>query len=141
MKVIEIPFVKKVGIEKDQAGHLTLGFDESIQNHLQTFHASALFTLAESASGVVLQDCFPDLVGRVIPVMRDAQIRYKKPAVKSITAFPTLSEESISKFREQLDRKKRSTITVEVTVKDSDDVIVCVGSFNWFVQIIDSLHA
>jgi acyl-coenzyme A thioesterase PaaI-like protein len=137
VEIIEIPFVKKVGIEKTQEENLILSFDESNQNHLQTIHASALFTLAESASGEALLTCFPELVGKVAPVVRDSQIKFKKPAIKSVTAFPSISDESIAKFKEQYKKKNRSSITVDVTVKDSDENVVCVGSFNWFVQGIE----
>ena len=137
MEIVKIPFVKKVGVEKNEDGNLTLGFDVSNQNHLQTIHASALFTLAESASGEALQASFPEFVGKVAPVVRDSQIKFKKPAVKLVTAFPSISDESISKFKEQFRKKKRSSITVEVTVKDTDENIVCVGIFNWFVQGIE----
>lgn len=137
MEIIEIPFVKKVGIGKNPEGNLTLDFVESNQNHLQTIHASAIFTLAESASGHALLTTFPELVRKVAPVVRDSQIKFKKPAVKSITAFPSIAEDSISKFKEQFKKKQRSTITVHVAVKDIDGNIVCIGSFNWFVQGIE----
>lgn len=137
MEIVKIPFVQKVGIKKNQQGNLTLGLDESNQNHLQTIHASALFTLAESASGEALQVHFPELAGRVAPVVRDSQIKFKKPAVKLVTAFSTISDESISKFNEQFKRKNRSSITVGVTIKDSDENVVCVGEFNWFVQGVE----
>ena len=134
MEIIKIPFIKKVGVEKNQEGNLTLDFDESNQNHLQTIHASALFTLAESASGEALQIQFPGLVGKVAPVVRDSKIKFKMPAVKPVTAFPSITDESISKFKEQFEKKGRSSITVDVTVKDLEENIVCTGAFNWFVQ-------
>ena len=51
MKVIEIPFVKKVGITKTENNKLELAFTADTQNHLETMHASAQFALAETASG------------------------------------------------------------------------------------------
>ena len=137
MEIVQIPFVNKVGVKKNKEGNLILGFDVSNQNHLQTIHASALFTLAESASGEALQVNFPEFVGKVAPVVRDAQIKFKKPAIKSVTAFPTISDESILKFKEQFKKKNRSSITVDVILKDADENIVCVGVFNWFVQGIE----
>jgi acyl-coenzyme A thioesterase PaaI-like protein len=105
VEITKIPFAKKVGIKKNQDGDLTLDFNESNQNHLKTMHASALFTLAETASGEELQMQFPQLVGKVIPIVRDAQIRFKKPAKKSVTAIPSISEKSIAKFTEQFRKK------------------------------------
>jgi len=65
MDVVEIPFVKKVGINKNTNGDLELPFNNEVQNHLQTIHASAQFTLAKTASGEMLQTKFPGLIGKV----------------------------------------------------------------------------
>lgn len=137
METIEIPFAKKVGIKKNKDGILELNYDESNQNHLKTMHASALFTLAESASGDALQRQFPELVGKVAPVVRDSQIKFKKPASSHVLALPSITDESLSKFKEQFKRKGRSFIAVEVTVQDSENSVICIGTFNWFVQSIE----
>ncbi len=137
MNVVEIPFVKKVGIEKRSDGCLHLQFNKSVHNHLQSIHASAQFTLAETASGELLQTEFPDLTGKVIPVLRDSQIKFRKPALKSILAFPSISNDSIQKFKEQLLKKGRASISVSVEIKDSEGTVTSTGVFNWFVQQID----
>jgi acyl-coenzyme A thioesterase PaaI-like protein len=137
MNVVEIPFVQKVGINKNDDGYLQLQFNESVHNHLQSIHASAQFTLAETASGEILQIKFPELVGKVVPVLRDSQIKFRKPAVKSISAYPSISSDSVQKFKEQLLKKGRASISVNVEIKDSDEIVTSVGVFNWFVQQID----
>ena len=78
MDVVQIPFVKKVGITQAVNGKLELAFSDDTHNHLATMHASAQFTLAETASGEFLQTLFPELVGKVIPVLRDATVKFKK---------------------------------------------------------------
>jgi thioesterase domain-containing protein len=134
MQITTIPFVKKTNIEQTPEGNLTLNFDQTNQNHLQTIHAGALFTLAESASGEALQTSFPEFVGKVLPLLRDSEIKFKKPATKSVTAFATIPEESISKFKEQFQKKNRSSIRVNVVVKDSEENVICSGVFHWFIQ-------
>ena len=140
MDVTTIPFVEKVGVIRSSEGLLELSFSESIQNHLQTIHASAQFALAETASGEILQRVFPELEGKVVPVLREAQIKYKKPAIKSISAHTMVSDETISKFKEQFARKGRSTISVNVVIKDSENVVTCVGIFKWYVQSIEQIE-
>ena len=137
MNVLEIPFVKKVGIEKNNDGSLQLQFDKSVHNHLQSIHASAQFTLAETASGEMLQIAFPELAGKVVPVLRDSQNKFRKPALKAITAFPSISSDAVQKFKEQLSKKGRASISVNVEVKDSEGTTTSTGVFNWFVQQID----
>jgi acyl-coenzyme A thioesterase PaaI-like protein len=137
MDVIKIPFVEKVGITTSSTGRLELPFDKSIRNHLETIHASAQFALAETASGEMLQSLFPELVGKVIPVLRDSQIKFKKPAIKTISAYPMVADDVILKFKEQFESKGRSSILVNVEIKDSENLITCSGSFNWFIQRIE----
>jgi len=141
MNITEIPFVHKVGIQKNTDGKLELPFDQTVQNHLQTIHASAQFALAETANGEILQKSFPDLVGKVMPVLRESQIKFKKPAHKKIIAYPSVTAESISKFDEQISKKGRAIISVEVQVKDVDGTVTCTGTFKWFVQSIERIKA
>ncbi|WP_166642564.1 PaaI family thioesterase [Methylocaldum gracile] len=134
MDVTAIPFVEKVGICRTEEGTLTLPFSTSTQNHLNTIHASAQFALAETASGEALQRLFPELAGKVVPVLRESHVKFKRPASSAIFAFPAVSEEAVSKFKEQFEKKRRSSITVDVEVRDSDGVVTSVGMFDWFVQ-------
>ena len=137
MNVIEIPFVKKVGIAQSSNGNLEPPFSNDTHNHLATMHASAQFTLAETASGEFLQTLFPELVGKVISVLRDATVKFKKPAVKKIIAYPSISDEVRIKFNEQFSKKGRASICVDIDIKDIEGTVTCVASYNWFVQKID----
>jgi len=138
MDVTEIPFVKKVGITQSSTGELELAFSDDTHNHLATIHASAQFTLAETASGEYLQTLFPDLAGKVIPVLRDATIKFKKPAVKTILAYSSVADESVEKFSAQFSKKGRATICVDVVIKDIENTVTCVASYNWFVQKLET---
>ena len=138
MDVTEIPFVKKVGITQATDGNLELAFNDDTHNHLATMHASAQFTLAETASGEFLQTLFPELVGKVIPVLRDASVKFKKPAVKNIIAYPSISDESQEKFKTQFEKKGRASISVNVEIKDIENTVTCIATYNWFVQKIEN---
>lgn len=134
MDVMGIPFVEKVGICRTEAGVLCLPFSTTAQNHLKEVHASAQFALAETASGDALQLLFPDLVGKVVPLLRESQTKFKHRADSTVYAFPTVSEEAVAAFKEQFGKKQRSSITVDVEIKDSHDVITAVAAFKWFIQ-------
>lgn len=135
MKVTEIPFVKLIGIEQEK-NNLSLRFDFKILNHIKTIHASAQFTLAETQSGLFLQELFPDLENKVIAVLRDSQIKFKKPAVEMITAYSKVSEDIIIKFKEQFTKKNRGTIQIEVDIKDINGLLTSQAVFTWFIQKI-----
>ncbi len=86
MNVIDVPFVKRVGIQKSENGTVELPLHKSILNYLEAICGSAQYSLAETSSAELLQELFPELVGKVIPVIRETQIKNKKPALTSIKA-------------------------------------------------------
>jgi hypothetical protein len=45
MNIIEIPFVDKIGIQRNADGELELPFYTGVQNHLETIRASAQSSL------------------------------------------------------------------------------------------------
>ncbi len=137
MKATDIPFVKHIGIQ-EQSNELSLDFKNDVLNHIKTIHASAQFTLAETKSGLHLQSLFPELEGKVIPVLRDAQIKYKKPAQEKIIAFSSVDEEAIMKFKSQFEKKGRGLLQIEVKIKDINDVLTCQATFTWFVQALNT---
>lgn len=135
MRAHDIEFVKLVGIEQSD-NDVSLAFKKDVLNHIESIHASAQFTLAETQSGLFLQELFPQLVGKVVPMLRESKIKYKKPAQKSIVAFASCSDEDIEKFKTQFTKKGRATLLVSVDVKDIDGVLTASSEFIWFVQKI-----
>jgi len=135
LKVTNIPFIKHIGIEEHNS-KLSLNFKNHILNHIKTIHASAQFALAETQSGLYLQSLFPELVEKVIPVLRDAQIKYKKPAQEKIIAFASANEENIEKFKIQFDKKGRGLVQIEVKIKDINNVLTSQSIFTWFIQAL-----
>ena len=136
MNVTQIPFVKLLGIEQNSS-NLSLSYKDDMLNHISTIHASAQFTLAETQSGLYLQELFPELEGRVVPVLRDADVKYKKPAKQKIIAYADVSDENVEKFKDQYSKKGRGIITIDVELKDVDGTLTCKASFTWFVQKVE----
>ncbi len=130
--------IRKKNWHYKKNNELELEFTTDTHNHLKTIHASAQFSLAETASGDFLQILFPDLVGKVVPVLRDATIKYKKPAAKNIIAYPSISNEAREKFDTQFSKKGRASISVDVDIKDIENTVTCIATYNWFIQKIES---
>ncbi len=133
MEVIEIPFVKYIGIEQN-GSQLSLASSLKVENHIGTIHASAQFALAETQSGLFLEENFTDIEGEVLPLLRSSSVKYKSPATTQLRAIVSMSDEVKSKFKEKFLNRGRATISVEVELLDSDDVVTMVGTFVWFVQ-------
>ena len=137
MQVTDIPFVKHIGIQSKEEGTLKLEATEVVQNHIQTIHASAQFTLAETQSGLYLQTLFPEYKDQVVPLLRNSTVKYKQSATKEIYAVAYVDDESKEKFEIQFLKKGRASITIGVELRDSDEVVTMVGEFTWFVQKLD----
>jgi acyl-coenzyme A thioesterase PaaI-like protein len=124
MKILEL-----IGVKKE-----TLTLSENNQNHIGSMHAGAQFILAETASGVYLSKLFPELQDKIIPLMRESKIKYKKTAVGTITAYVSLASEEKKRFENQFLKKSKATIEVAVTLKNEDRDIVAISTFTWFIQ-------
>lgn len=134
MQVTDIPFAKHIGIKRKEESTLKLEATEAVHNHIQTIHASAQFTLAETQSGLYLQTLFPEYKDQVVPLIRGSTVKYKHPATKEIYAVASVDDESKQKFETQFLKKGRASITIEVELRDSDEVVTMIGKFTWFVQ-------
>ena len=76
MNILEIPFVKLLNITQDE-NKLSLNEKKTLLNHLETTHAGAIYTLGETQSGLYLQNLFPSLQDKVIPILRDSKLSIK----------------------------------------------------------------
>ena len=133
IKATDIPFVKFIGMkEKDEK--LSLNLKKTVCNHVETIHAAAQFTLAETESGMRLQSLFPELEQKVIPLLREAQIKYKKPATQKIIAYSFVEEEAVEKFKQQFAKKGRALLQIRVEIRDIEEVLTCEARYTWYVQ-------
>ena len=134
MQSMEVPFAGYIGIQQHTEKTLMLRHHKTVENHLQSIHAGALYALAESQSGLCLQQLFPALEGKVIPLLREGSMKYKKPAEDVVYAAADVSEEALEKFEMMFARKGRGRITVTVLLKDGSGNVCAEGLFEWFVQ-------
>ena len=136
MDITDVPFNKFIEITSVGQGgsELRLEFSHKLKNHLGTFHAGAQFALAEACSGLILQKHFPHLEGSVLPVLRRAEVKFKKPAVSNIRAKAEIGKEGKEEFERQLSNKGRASIVVAVDVASEDGSVTMSGRYEWFVQ-------
>ena len=90
--------------------------------------------MAETASGDFLGQLFPDLLGKVVPVVRKARVKFNKPARKSLVAYSSVPVEARVRFIDQFREKGRATISVHVELRDEDDTITCRAIYEWVIR-------
>ena len=135
MDVIDLPFNKLVGIQPSSyPGYLLmLKEDRRYLNHLETVHASALFSLAEATSGLFLLTELRS-ISDVLSVVRKVEMKYRRPArgeVFSKASFPNTDRVTIA---DELGQKGRSLVEVNVSLMDSNAELVLQSTFEWFLS-------
>ena len=133
MEIVQIPFVKHLGILQ-QDDRLWLHPDPALENHIGTLHAGAIYTLAETASGMALMRNFPELEGNVTALLRSSEVRYKSPAKTTLYATAQIDITEAETFLHRIEKRGRASVNVHVTVKsEENDLAVMEGVFGWFV--------
>lgn len=140
MRITDLPFNKLVDINVSDDKDYLLRLDDKIDytNHLGTVHASALFSLAEATSGHFLLINFPEFQTDLIPVVRQVEAKYRKPANGIINSTAILIDNSIEGIKEQLIIKKRASVKLKVELFDSNKINVMTGNFEWFVTLLNT---
>jgi acyl-coenzyme A thioesterase PaaI-like protein len=132
-----IPFNKHLGLKvvavADGSGSVCLPDDPALLNHVGSQHAGGLFSAAEAASGAAFVGAFAERMGEITPLAKAAQINYLKLAKGPIVATGTLSEDKAA-LLERLDADGRVEFTIDVSLKDADDVEVSTVAVDWHVR-------
>ena len=137
MEITEIPFNKFVGMKRSGrpgTGCLELEDSPNYKNHLGTVHASAQFALAEACSGEYLLSRFEELAADHVPLVRRAEVRFRKPATGRLVAEARVADEKMRKFVADLGAKGRAVVGIDVDVRDSTGGVTMRATIDWFIQ-------
>jgi acyl-coenzyme A thioesterase PaaI-like protein len=117
--VTELPFNRLLGIRpaSDSAYLLQLPAGNQYLNHLGTVHASAQLALAEASSGEFLLRHFGSTEG-LVPVVRRAEAKFRKPANGSIMSTASAEPEALAQLNAELSKRGRSIIQITVEIYD-----------------------
>lgn len=97
-----------------------------VQNHLKGVHATAMATLAESATGMVFGIHVPD---SHVPLLKSMTINFTKLAKGDLQAVASISKDQIHAIQTQ-DRGS-AVIAVKVTDEDGKEPISCEMEWAW----------
>ena len=135
MDVTKLPFNHLIGLELGEPGSdflVSLPDDVKYTNHLSTVHASALFAVAEAASGLFLLRHFGADAG-LVPVVRRVEIKFRKPGRGRVSARALVTPDEASHWSEELARRGRVVASVPVEVVGSDGQTAVSATIDWFI--------
>jgi acyl-coenzyme A thioesterase PaaI-like protein len=132
-----IPFNGHLGLEvvavSEGNGSVRLPDDPNLLNHVGSQHAGALFSAGEAASGAAFVGSFLERMGDITPLAKSASIDYRKIAKGPIVATGALSEDKAA-LLDRLDADGRVEFTIDVSLRDADDVEVATMTVDWHVR-------
>jgi len=132
-------FLDLLGIKRASDGDcMELPFNNSVLNHIGHMHASAQFGLAEISSGAFMREAFPDLEGKVLAVVRRAEIKYSIPVEADLQAWPYLEPGGEEKMRAQLSSRGRTILSVHVKLKTAQGDVATHAVYHWFISMLES---
>lgn len=98
-----------------------------VQNHIGGVHATAMATLAESATGMVFGLFVPDKTH--VPLLKSMKINYRSRAIGNLTAYAYITQ----KQKDLIETTDRGAAVVEVKVTDqtNNEPIQCEMEWAW----------
>lgn len=132
-----VPFANTVGVElgeiTDSTATATLAQRSETENHIQTQHAGAMFTLGEAASGAALAGALAPVILTSRPVAKDARIAYVKIARGTLTAHASTSRPGPEVLAD-LQSEGKVVFGVNVDIRDEADETVAEMTVAWHVR-------
>lgn len=120
-----IAFVKRTGLKAEvlEPGHVRLRMPlKGNENHIHNMYAGALFTVAELPGGVLMMTSFD--ARRFYPIVKEAGLRFLRPAASDITVDAWLSEEEIRRIAEEATENGKSDFVLDLQLKDEEGTVV-----------------
>jgi acyl-coenzyme A thioesterase PaaI-like protein len=102
-----------------------------IQNHIGGVHATAMATLAESATGMLFGLHVPD---SKLPLLKSLHVDYKAVARGDLTAVATLSKDQMATI--ESNPKGAMVVPVRITDSEGKEPIQCQMEWAWITKKI-----
>jgi uncharacterized protein (TIGR00369 family) len=132
-----VPFAGFLGITYDEVGPgravLRLADDPAKHNHIGTLHAGALFSLAETASGLAMTAAIVDRLADVRPLAAKAEITYASVVRGDATATATI-EGDVDAIRAALDADGRVRFPVLVDIAGESGEVGATVRVEWHIK-------
>jgi uncharacterized protein (TIGR00369 family) len=131
-----IPLNKLLGIEivsiGDGIAEARLPFRPEVTNHIGSVHATAIFGLAEAASGGAMSGAFAPVMLSVRAVAGSAVVRFLKVARTDLVARAKLTADA-GVLRTELDNAGKVVFDVAVEVQDAGGAGIAELTVAWHV--------
>ena len=127
--------IKRTGIRvvalRDRYAKLLMPIEGNV-NHVGMMYAGSLFTLGEIAGGAIHVVSFD--VTRLIPIVKEVKIRFRRPAMTDVTMEVELSEEEASRIQTEALKKGKANYELNLELEDASGEVVSIVGGTWQVR-------
>ena len=127
--------IKRTGIKavaaRDRYAKLLMPL-EGNGNHVGMMYAGSLFTLGEIAGGAIHLTSFDG--SRLYPIVKEINIRFRRPAQTDVTMEVELSAEEASRIQAEALEKGKADYVLNLELKDADGEVVAIVGGTWQVR-------
>ena len=120
-----LPIAQKMGVK---AIDVRRGFAatevpvEGNGNHFGVMYAGVLFTVAEILGGAIAVASFD--TAKFFPLVKDIQIKFRRPAATAVRAEATLDEATIGQVAADAEANGKADFELDAEVTDENGVVV-----------------
>lgn len=135
--ILDMPLASFLGIKKSEAEGklLTLTYEDTFRNHLDTFHGSIIYSLAEISAGYFLAQNFRREQLTTIPVLRRSQVKYAMPSQGQMHSSVTFPHANAPEILDELYETGKVLIVMRTLIHDEKEQLLFKGQFEWFVSM------
>jgi acyl-coenzyme A thioesterase PaaI-like protein len=103
-------------------------------NHVGIMYAGSLFTLGEIAGGAIHLVSFD--VTRLIPIVKEVSIRFRRPATTDVTMQVKLAPEEASRIEAEALDQGKADFALDLELVDANGEVVAIVGGTWQVRAI-----
>jgi hypothetical protein len=98
-------------------------------NHVGMMYAGSLFTIGEVMGGAIFGASFD--MGRYYPLVKEVNIRFRRPAMTDITLELKFNEEKVAGICAELEEKGKADFPLELELTDANGEVVSIVQGVW----------
>lgn len=108
---------------------------ESVENRIGGMHAAAQFALAEMGCIDFLKKQFPKNINKAVVLVHRAEIKYSRPAVSTLVAFPYFDDVDFERLLARFKSKKPVIVPVNVKLKTEAGEVTTHAVYHWYIAL------
>jgi acyl-coenzyme A thioesterase PaaI-like protein len=131
-----LPLVKAMQIRVEEArhGYARVSMDRTplIINHINAFHAGALYTFAETVAATLLAASFD--LDRYVVINKRGEIKYRRLVTERCVSEVSVSEEELAERISELENAGKTIYTCPVVIKNPDGEVASEVTFDFVIR-------